>query len=99
MGKWDAVEPHLVLAGDVSGVLAYVRHGEVAEGIVYKTETHGIADVDVMDELATVGGSRPEVVASVTTGSKSAADGKAFVSFLAGPSAGGLLRDFGFGAP
>jgi molybdate transport system substrate-binding protein len=99
LGKWDAVEPHLVLAGDVSAVLAYVRHGEVAEGIVYKTETHGIADVEVMDELSSANGTRPEVVAGVTTGSKDAADGRSFVTFLAGPASQALLRGFGFGAP
>jgi molybdate transport system substrate-binding protein len=100
LGKWEAVQPHLVLAGDVSGVLAYVRHGEVSAGIVYKTEIHGIADVDVLDELTGESpAERPVVVAAVTSGSKSSAQAKAFVDFLGSPRAQHLFADYGFGSP
>jgi molybdate transport system substrate-binding protein len=97
LGKWDAIQDRLVLAGDVSGVLAYVRHGEVSAGIVYKTEIHGIPDVDVLDELAQGAGERPVVVAAVTTGSKQAEAARAFVAFLGSPAAQGILTAHGFG--
>ena len=99
LGKWDAVQPHLVLAGDVTGVLTYVRHGEVAAGIVYKTEIHGIADVEVLDEWKGGPGSRPEVVAAVTTGSPAPAQARTFVDFLGSPPAQKILSDYGFGPP
>lgn len=102
LGKWDAVQPHLVFTGDVSGVIAYVRRGEVAAGVAYKTELHGIADVEVLDEVKPDGsrpGSRPEVVAAVTTGARDAAHAKALVDFLASPEAQRILADYGFGPP
>lgn len=97
LGTWDALQPHLVLTGDVSGVLAYVRHGEVSAGVAYKTEMHGIADVDVLDEWK-ASGERPQVVAAVTTGARDAADARALVVFLASPTAQRILTDYGFGA-
>jgi molybdate transport system substrate-binding protein len=100
LGKWDALQSHLVLAGDVAAVLAYVRHGEVAAGIVYKTELHGIADLDLLDELP-VGalGAKPEVVAAATTATRSHDEAVAFVTFLKTPAAQKALADFGFGEP
>lgn len=99
LGKWDSVQSRLVFAGDVAGVLAYVRRDEVVAGVVYRTETHGIADIVVLDELAADGGPKPEVVAAVTVGSKATSDAKAFVEFLGGAQAKKTFTDYGFGSP
>ena len=77
----------------------FKKLGEVAAGIVYKTEIHGIADVDVLDELAQDRRARPEVVAAVTTGSHRAVPAKALVDFLVSSPAQRILHDFGFGSP
>jgi molybdate transport system substrate-binding protein len=100
LGEWDKLRDKFVFAGDVAGVLAYVRRGEVAAGIVYKTEALHIDDVRVLDELAaTESGPRPEVVAAVTAGSKAAAEARGFVDFLSTPPAAKLFVAYGFGAP
>ena len=52
LGSWDALQNRIVFGGDVAGVLAYARRGEVAAAIVYKTETLGIADIAIFEEAS-----------------------------------------------
>jgi molybdate transport system substrate-binding protein len=99
LGKWDAVQDRLVFGGDVAGVLAYARRGEVAAAIVYKTEIRGIDDVVAFDELKGDAAPRAEVVAAVITGARSTAEARAFVDFLASTEALGTIVNFGFGTP
>ncbi len=97
LGKWDAVEGHVVFGGDVTAVLAYARRGEVSAAVVYKTDVHGIADVVVLDELRGDVAPRIEDVAGVTTATKSAGEAKAFVQFLGSAAGRKILDAYGFG--
>lgn len=99
LGKWEAVRPRVVLAGDVGAVLAYVRRGEVAAGVVYRTELRGIDDVVVLDEARGSWAPHPEVVGAVVQGASGAAEAAAFLAFLRAPEGQKLLADFGFGPP
>ncbi len=99
LGKWAPLQSRFVYAADVAAVLAYARRGEVAAAIVYKTETHGIADVVTLDELKGDAAPRVEIVAAATTKPKFAPEARGFVDFLGGADAAPLLRAYGFGAP
>jgi len=99
LGKWAALKDHLVFGNDVAAVLAYARRGEVAAAIVYKTETRGIGDIALLEELKGDVAPRVEVVAAVTTAAKASAQARAFVDFLGTGDAQRILASFGFGAP
>jgi molybdate transport system substrate-binding protein len=99
LGKWDSVQGKLVLGGDVASVLAYARRGEVAAAIVYKTDLHGVSDVDLFEELRGEAAQRAEVVCAVTTASRVKEDATAFAAYLASADAQKIFASYGFGAP
>jgi molybdate transport system substrate-binding protein len=97
--EWEALQGKLVYGADVSAVLAYARHGEVAAAIVYKTELHGVGDVDVLDELPKGVGPRAEVVVAAVTGSRVKAAAADFLAYLESDETRRVLTAYGFGAP
>jgi molybdate transport system substrate-binding protein len=97
--EWDALKGRLVYGSDVSAVLAYARRREVAAAIVYKTELHGITDVEVLDQLGEGLAPRPEVVAGLVKGSRVHAAAAGFLGYLEGPEGRDALVKYGFGAP
>jgi molybdate transport system substrate-binding protein len=97
--EWDALKGRLVYGSDVSAVLAYARRGEVAAAIVYKTELHGISDVELLDELGGGLAPRPEVVAGLVAGSHAHAAAAGFLGYLEGAEGREALVKYGFGAP
>jgi len=99
LNEWDAIEPRLVFGSDVSAVLAYARHGEVAAAVVYKTELSGVPDVDLLDELAPGLAPRAEVVVALVTGSRVKEEAAGFLRALEGAEARKVLDAHGFGPP
>lgn len=99
LGSWDALQDRMVFAGDVAGVLAYARRGEVAAAIVYETETSGIADITVLDRASGEWAPTAEVVGAVTRGGTNIDAGKAFLEWLRRPEAQEILAGAGFGPP
>jgi len=97
--QWEALQGRLVLGGDVSAVLAYVRRGEVAAAIVYRTEVRGVPEVVVLDEARGPGAPHPEVVAAVVSGARGAAGAGAFLQFVASDEGQRILGEHGFGPP
>ncbi len=97
--EWEALQGKLVYGGDVSAVLAYARRGEVAAAIVYKTELHGVSDVEVLDELPRGAGPRAEVVVARVTGSHVKDAAADFLAYLEGDETRRELASYGFGAP
>jgi molybdate transport system substrate-binding protein len=97
--EWEALQGKLVYGGDVSAVLAYARRGEVAAAIVYKTELHGVSDVDVLDELAPGKGPRAELVVARVTGSRVKDAAADFLAYLESDETLRELMAYGFGAP
>lgn len=102
LGKWDAVAGRLVYGGDVSAVLAYVRRGEVAAGVVYMSEVRNIDGVVVLEEAEGEWVPRIDVVAGATkdvAGASHAGPSRSFVEFLASGEAREIFRAHGFVAP
>jgi molybdate transport system substrate-binding protein len=96
--EWDALSGRLVYGSDVSAVLAYARRGEVVAAIVYKTELHGISDVEVLDELGEGLSPRPEVIVGLVAGPHAARAGD-FARYLGGAETRDALTSYGFGPP
>lgn len=97
--EWDSLEPRLVYGSDVSAVLAYARHGEVAAAVVYKTEALGVPDIDVLDELPEGLAPRAEVVVALVSGSRVKEPALGFLSCIEGVEARKALDAHGFGPP
>jgi molybdate transport system substrate-binding protein len=94
--EWDALQGRLVLASDVSAALAYARRGEVAAAIVYRTETRGVSEIEVKDELAEGLSTRPEVVVGIVKAAGSRLDAEDFAHFLEAKEAEAILVGSGF---
>ncbi|MGH7859537.1 MAG: molybdate ABC transporter substrate-binding protein [Candidatus Binatia bacterium] len=99
LGKWEAVRDRLVFAGHVGAVLNYARRGEVAAGVVYGTELHGVDDVLVLDRAEGDWAPRAEVVAAFVGAGKAAEAGRGFLAFLSSERARAIFREYGFGMP
>jgi molybdate transport system substrate-binding protein len=97
--EWDSLAGRLVYGSDVSAVLAYARRGEVRAAIVYKTELHGVSDVEVFDTLAPGLAPIPEVVVGLVAGSRVATEASGFLAYLQGPETRSALLEYGFGPP
>lgn len=95
LGLWDAVQPKLVLGGDVRQVIGYVQSGDVDAGIVYRSDAAGMPGMTV---LPAPPGSHPPVVyvAAAISGSSRPEQARAFVEFLLTPAAQAVLRQHGF---
>jgi molybdate transport system substrate-binding protein len=98
-GVWDDLQGRLVLGSDVAAVLTYVRRGEVAAGIVYRTDTLGIDDIVTLDEAKGEGAPRAEVVVGVVKGARAEAGARSFLELAASPEGQKILADHGFGPP
>ncbi len=99
LGTWDALQGRLVLGGDVAAVLAYVRRGEVAAAIVYRTEVRGVPEVVVLDEARGPGAPRAQVVAAVVSGARGAGEAGRFLELVASAEGQRILGEYGFGPP
>lgn len=95
----DAVRPKLVLAKDVEQVLQYVETGNADAGIVYSTDARRSPRVRVV-AAAPEGSHQPVIYpAAVVKASHAPAEARAFLTFLAGPQAGGIFAAHGFTVP
>lgn len=95
---WTALQPRLVPADNVRQVLDYVARGEVAAGLVYRT------DAELMKGrlrlVLTVGGHEPITypAAAVAT-SRQPALARAYLEHLRSAEAQAVFKRFGFGLP
>jgi len=99
LGKWDALKDRLLFGGDVAAVLAYVRRGEVAAGIVYATEVRGLDDIVLLEEASGPWAPRADVVVGATVdiaGASHSGPARSFLEFLLTPEAQGIFRQYGF---
>ncbi|MCU0774768.1 MAG: molybdate ABC transporter substrate-binding protein [Ideonella sp.] len=97
-GAWAAVEPKIVFADNVRQVLDYVSRGEVEAGFVYRTDAELMKD-RVRVVLAASGHSPVTYPAAMVAESREKAKARAFLDFLSGPPARGILQRFGFSTP
>ena len=99
LGKWEPLQDRLVFGGHVAAVLAYVRRGEVAAAVVYRTDVLSLEDVVVLDEARGAWAPRAEVVAAATSEGAAGARVRAFLDFLVSAPGREILARHGFGSP
>lgn len=95
-GVWSVLEPRVVRGGNVRGALEWVARGEAEAGIVYATDAQAEPAVVVAFGFDGPGDPRVTYVGGVLAGADDPADARAFLEFLEGPEAGGILRAAGF---
>ncbi len=96
LGVWETVHSKIVFAKDVRTVLTYVDTGNVAAGLVYKTDAAASKKVKI---LATApDGSHAPIVypAAVLTGTKNQKAAEEFLAYLAGPEGKAVFEKHGF---
>lgn len=98
-GVWEAVEPAVVRGGSVRGVLEWVARGEVAAGVVYRTDAIVEDDVTIAFAFPAESHAPVEYWAAPLRTSRFPADAGAFVDFMASPEARALLSEAGFTPP
>jgi molybdate transport system substrate-binding protein len=96
MAIWDKVQSKIVFAKDVRTVLTYVETGNVAAGIVYKTDAASSSKVKIV-ATAPEGSHAPIIYpAAVLTGSKNAKAAEEFLAYMAGPEGKPVFEKHGF---
>jgi len=98
IGAWDALAPRLVRSESVRAALAFVERGEVAAGIVYSTDAAITPNVRVAGTFPAASHERIVYPVAAVAG-KAGDETRAFLAFLTGPFARGILRRYGFGDP
>lgn len=96
LGIYDAVNAKAILAKDVRQVLTYVETGNVDAGIVYATDAMSSAKVTVVATAPPKSHSLVTYPAEIVKASKSPAEAKAFLDFLAGPRGAAVFQKYGF---
>lgn len=93
---WQAIEPKVVLAGDVRQALADVETGNAGAGLVYATEARLSASVRTVAE-APADSHQPIVYpVAIVRRSANAGAAKTFVDFMFGPQARAVFERQGF---
>jgi molybdate transport system substrate-binding protein len=95
---WAALEPKIVYADNVRQVLDYVARGEVEAGFVYRTDAELMKD-KVRIVLTATGHAPVTYPAAVVAESREKVRARAFVDFLFGAEARGILQRYGFALP
>jgi molybdate transport system substrate-binding protein len=99
LGVWGALEDRLVYAAHVAAVLAYVERGEVAAGVVYRTDATMSGRVRILDRPPPGVGPSPEVVAAVTITGQAAGSARSFLDYLGGDASRSIFARHGFLTP
>ena len=95
IGRWEALQPHLVTAADVRAARTFVERGEAALGVVYRSDAVGAQGVRVV--LTPPPEQQPRIVypAALLKDAKPGADD--FMAYLEGPEARAAFEVAGFG--
>lgn len=96
LNLWNAVKPKLVYANNVRQVLAAVESGNVDAGLVYTTDAKTSNKVKVAVTADNSYHSPIVYPMAVLKSSKNINAAKAFVQYLSGSQAKGVLRRHGF---
>lgn len=96
IGKWNNIEPKLVLAQDVRQVLTYVESRNADIGFVYSSDAATSEKISVVAEADAKWHSPIIYPAAVTADSKNQAEAKQFVEFLQSEQGQMILAKYGF---
>lgn len=96
LGLWDAIAERVAQTDNVRAALRLVAAGEAPLGIVYATDAAAEPRVRVVGVFAP--SSHPPILyPAAIVGDGDTPEARAFLAFLAGPLAGALFREHGFG--
>lgn len=93
---WSVVETKVVPTENVRGALAAVAAGNVAAGVVYKTDAGISRKVKVAYEVPVADGPKITYPVARVNDSKQPAPAKKFLAFLASEKSAKVFREFGF---
>ena len=95
LGSWKAAEPKLVGAADVRAALALVEQGQVAAGVVYRTDALASSKVSIAGVFPE--SSHPPIVYPIALTQGAGLEARSFANFLRGGRATAIFRAHGFG--
>ena len=96
-GLYERLKGRFVYGEDVRQVLAYVEHGEVDAGLVYRTDARGRRAARIAFEIPPLKDVPITYAAAITAQAKNPSEARAFVDLLAGREAQAILARYGFG--
>ena len=97
LGSWEALQPRLVLGGDVAGVLALAQKGTARVAIVYKSDATLAAPLVVLDEPANAPVAR--ITAGVVASTSHRSETDRFLAFLVSKEAQAILARHALAPP
>ena len=95
IGRWEALQPHLVTAADVRAARTFVERGEAALGVVYRSDAVGAQGVRVV--LTPPPEQQPRIVYPAALLKDAAPGADDFLAYLEGPEARAAFEAAGFG--
>lgn len=96
LGIWDKIQDKIVLAKDVRTVLTYVETGNVAAGIVYKTDAASSQKIKIA-ATAPEGTHAPIIYpAAVLSATKNQKAAEEFMAYMSGPEGKTVFEKYGF---
>lgn len=96
LGLWDKLLPKMTPTENVRAALAAVESGNVEAGAVYKTDALISRKVRIACEVPAAEGPKIVYPAAALKESKSPAQARKFLSFLAGGEARAVFQKYGF---
>ncbi|HZK55754.1 MAG TPA: molybdate ABC transporter substrate-binding protein [Desulfosporosinus sp.] len=93
---WDAVQPKLVLAKDVTQVLNYVETGNVEAGLVYQSDAKSSTKVKVVSAAPESSHTSIVYPAAVISATKNKQEAEDFLKYLQSSDAMKIFETYGF---
>lgn len=93
---WNAVEPKVIPTENVRAALAAVASGNVAAGVVYKTDAAISKNVKIAYEVPRADGPNISYPIALVKDSQQPAAAKKFLNYLSSEKAGKTFQQFGF---
>ncbi len=99
LGLWNDLRNKLILGEDVRQVCSYVASGEVDAGIVYESDTYGVAGIKLI--VRAPAGSHPPIryPAAALRESRQRRAAQALVNYLKSAEGQNILKRYGFSSP
>ncbi len=95
-GLWDKLSEKFVYGKDVKGVLSYVSSGDADAGFVYKSDTTGVENIKIIQEVDSSKYKEVVYPGAVISESKEKEAAQKFIDYLGTDEAKEILEKYGF---